>query len=423
MIQPLRRHRRKQLARHLASQTRSRNPLADFPREVQILTIASFFVAVGFGIIVPAIPFFAQTFGVSNAAIGLIVSIFAIVRMSSGLFAGRLVDQFGERIVYAVGLSIVSVSMFATGLASSYTQLLVFRALGGVGSMMFSVAASSVIYHSVEDNRRAQAQSLYNGSFVIGGIAGPALGGLLISLSPRAPFFSYGMLLAISGAVAYFFLRGRYIDNKDADNGHQEVRTIRESLAIAPYRIALIMTFINGFVIIGLRNSNLTLFMSEQVKATPEAIGIGFTISSLASGFLLLRAGRLSDRDGRRKAAIIGALISLIGLVTFVYVTTVPLFYLAMALLGAGGAFVNTVPGSMVGDILTGKGGRVLAFIQMAGDAGAVVGPIAFGLIADRYGFTTSFLAAGAIFLIAVLASFRIQETRNIDFFHDPARP
>jgi len=384
---------------------------------VQVLTVASFFVAIGFGIIVPAIPFFARTFGVSNAAIGLIVSIFAIVRMSSGLFAGRLVDQFGERLVYSSGISFVALSMFASGLAQNYYQLLAFRAIGGIGSMMFSVAASSVIYHSVEDDRRAQAQSLYNGSFVIGGIAGPALGGVLISFSPRAPFFSYGTLLAISGIVAFLFLRGRYIDNKDADNSHQEVRTIRESLSISPYRIALIMTFINGFVIIGLRNSTITLFMTEEVQASPTAIGIGFTISSIASGFLLLRAGRLSDRDGRRKSAIIGAIVSLLSLVVFIYVTNVPLFYLAMALMGAGGAFVNTVPGSMVGDILTGKGGRVLAFIQMAGDAGAVVGPIAFGFIADRYGFTTSFAAAVAVFTIALAASFRIQETRNVDFF------
>ena len=166
-----------------------RNPFAQFPREVQILTFASFFVAVGFGIIVPAIPFFARTFGVGNAAVGLIVSIFAIVRMSSGLIAGRLVDQWGERLVYASGLSIVSLSMFASGLATNYWQLLIFRALGGIGSMMFSVAASSVIYHSVDDNRRAQAQSLYNGSFVIGGIAGPAICGRFITVSPRTPFF------------------------------------------------------------------------------------------------------------------------------------------------------------------------------------------------------------------------------------------
>ena len=417
MIRSSRRLRKRQPAKRLVKRSRFHNPLADFPREVQVLTVASFFVAVGFGIIVPAIPIFAKTFGVSNTAVGLIVSTFAIVRMSSGLFAGRLVDKFGERLVYSTGITFVSLSIFLSGIAQSYSQLLIFRAVGGVGSMMFSVAAGSVIYHSVDDDRRARAHSLYNGSFVIGGIAGPAIGGVLLTASPRAPFFVYSALLLCSGAVAFIYLRGRYIDGKGSSAGSEDVRTISESIKISPYRIALIISFINGFISVGLRNSTLTLFMTEKVGASTSAIGIGFTVSAIATGFFLLRAGRISDTDGRRKSALIGSTITVLALITLIATANIPLFYLTMALLGAGGAFIGTVPGSMVGDILTGKGGRVIAFLQMAGDAGAVVGPIAFGAVADRYGFTTSFVVALAIFAIAFIASLRIQETRNVDFF------
>ena len=73
-----------------------RSPFRDLPREVSILIAASFFVAVGFGIIMPAIPVFAKTFGVNNAAIGLMVSAFAITRFCSGLISGTLVDKFGD---------------------------------------------------------------------------------------------------------------------------------------------------------------------------------------------------------------------------------------------------------------------------------------------------------------------------------------
>ena len=404
-------------AKRLAKEKRMRNPLADFPREVQVLTIASFFVAVGFGVIVPAIPIFARTFGVSNAAIGLIVSSFAIVRMSSGLVAGRLVDRFGERLVYSSGISFVSLSIFAAALAQNYWQLLIFRAVGGIGSMMFSVAAGSVIYHSVDDDRRARANSLYNGSFVIGGISGPAIGGLLIAISPRAPLMIYGITLACSGATAYFFLRGKYIDNKDAHMESAEVRTITQSLKISPYRIALVIAFINGFISVGLRNTTLTLFMTEEVGAAPSAIGLGFTISALATGLFLLRAGKLSDLEGRKKSAVIGYVITTVALLLFVQMGSISVFYIAMAVFGAGGAFTGTISGSLVGDILTGKGGRVIAFSQMMGDAGAVVGPIAFGLIADHYGFSTSFVAAVIINAIAFIAALRIKETRNVDFY------
>ena len=63
------------------------SPLRDLPREVSVLVVASFFVAVGFGIIVPAIPLFARSFGVSNAAVGFIISLFALTRFASALFS------------------------------------------------------------------------------------------------------------------------------------------------------------------------------------------------------------------------------------------------------------------------------------------------------------------------------------------------
>jgi MFS family permease len=114
------------------------SPFKDLPREVSVLIAASFFVAVGFGIVLPAIPVFAKSFGVNNAAIGLMVSAFAITRFASGLISGFMVDKFGERAVFSSGVFMVSLFTFLAGLAQSYEQLLFFRAAGGLGSSMFS---------------------------------------------------------------------------------------------------------------------------------------------------------------------------------------------------------------------------------------------------------------------------------------------
>ena len=151
------------------------NKLFDgLPREVKVLVAASFFVAVGFGVIVPALPLFAKSFGVNNSAVGFIISAFAIARFSTGLISGKLVDRFGERLVLVIGILMVSFFTFLCAIAQSYTQLLIFRSAGGLGSSMFSVAASSIIMRSVSDDQRGRAQSVYNGSFLIGGISGPA---------------------------------------------------------------------------------------------------------------------------------------------------------------------------------------------------------------------------------------------------------
>ena len=89
------------------------NPFAEFPREVGVLVFASFFVAVGFGIIAPTIPLFAKSFGVNNAQVGSIISAFALARFASGLISGKFVDKFGERLVFTVGIAFVALSSIA----------------------------------------------------------------------------------------------------------------------------------------------------------------------------------------------------------------------------------------------------------------------------------------------------------------------
>jgi MFS family permease len=391
------------------------SPFKDLPREVPALVAASFFVAVGFGIILPVIPVFAKSFGVNNAAIGLMVSAFAITRFASGLISGTLVDKFGERAVFSSGVFMVAFFTFLAGLAQSYDQLLVFRAAGGLGSSMFSVAAGSVIMRSVDDAHRGRAQSVYQGAFLLGGIAGPAIGGLLSVISLRAPFFVYSVLLLCSGTVAFFFLKGDKIGRVDKSVDTSNHTTVREALAMKPYRIALILAFIGSWVFFGLRASILPIFVTEELNSTTAVVGYGLAISAVIQGAILLRAGRFSDEKGRRAASIIGANVVFVAVLLLTFAVHIWMYLLAMAILGLGGAFLSTAPASVVGDVIHGKGGKVIAIFQMAGDAGMMVGPIVIGAISDLYSYRIAFGLSAAIFVIALAMVYQIPETRNVE--------
>ena len=389
------------------------NPFAQFPRRVSVLVFASFFVAVGFGIIAPTIPLFARSFEVSNAQVGAIVSAFAFARFASGLISGKMVDHFGERLIYSFGIGFVALTSFAAGLAQSYEQLLIFRAVGGLGSSMFSVAAGSILIRAVDDSHRARAQSLYNGSFLLGMMAGPVLGGALSIISLRAPLLIYAVLLVFASASGAFLLRNSTLAAKPTVKQESGAITLRSALALKPYRIALVISFCTAWVLFGMARSILPLFMVEDIKVTASFMGLGFTISTIIQGAFLLQAGKLSDINGRKYSAVIGTSLLTLFALALAFTTEPLMFIAASVIVGFAGAFLSTTPYAIVGDVLEGKGGQVIGLFQMAGDAGAMIAPIALGAIADSYGYRPAFFVTAALMAFAVLVSTKLPETRS----------
>ena len=389
------------------------NPFAQFPREVSVLVFASFFVAVGFGIIAPTIPLFARSFEVSNAQVGAIVSAFAFARFASGLISGKMVDHFGERLIYSFGIGFVALTSFAAGLAQSYEQLLIFRAVGGLGSSIFSVAAGSILIRAVDDSHRARAQSLYNGSFLLGMMAGPVLGGALSIISLRAPLLIYAVLLVFASASGAFLLRNSTLAAKPTVKQESGAITLRSALALKPYRIALVISFCTAWVLFGMARSILPLFMVEDIKVTASFMGLGFTISTIIQGAFLLQAGKLSDINGRKYSAVIGTSLLTLFALALAFTTEPLMFIAASVIVGFGAAFLSTTPYAIVGDVLEGKGGQVIGLFQMAGDAGAMIAPIALGAIADSYGYRPAFFVTAALMAFAVLVSTKLPETRS----------
>jgi MFS family permease len=402
--------KKKLRARHLLK--KNSNPL--LPREVYVLSVVAFFVALGYGMIIPAIPLFAKTFQVNNAQIGAIISAFALARFAMGLPAGKLIDIFGERRVQTAGLLLVAVSTFASGLAMSYWQLLTYRALGGIGSVMFSVSASSLLMRSVDDSIRGRAQSTYNGGFLIGGIAGPAVGGILSVISLRVPFFVYAFTLVCAALVTSFFLSEKRfgISIKNKQDPDDRI-LLKDALKSYPFLAAMAISFLTNWVLFGLRNSILPLFAEEQLGVSTTTLGLGFTVAAIVQGIALVYVGKLSDFRGRKFALMIGSFTLLSGVATIIISSNWWYYMLAMVLFGIGGAFEGTGASAVVGDLFGGKGGRVIALFQMAGDFGNIISPVLLGWLVDAHSYRPAFIATAAVFSLTLLLSARIPETRK----------
>ncbi|HET7724091.1 MAG TPA: MFS transporter, partial [Propionibacteriaceae bacterium] len=149
------------------------------PQPVPVLAVIAFLVALGFGIVSPVLPVFARTFGVTTLAAGAVASSFALVRVASLPMAARLARALAERRIIVAGVLIVAVSSAACAAATSYWSFLIARAAGGVGSAMFTIGATTLLFSVTPSERLGRASGLFNGGFVLGGMTGPVLGGIL----------------------------------------------------------------------------------------------------------------------------------------------------------------------------------------------------------------------------------------------------
>ncbi len=370
-----------------------------------MLSAVAFSVAVGFGLVAPVLTPFAKSFGVGKTAAGAVISVFALMRLASALACGRLLNRIGERLVLALGIGIVGVSSALAGASQTYAQLIVLRGAGGVGSAMFSVSAMSIVLHSTSPDQRGRAVGLFSGSFLLGGIAGPALGSTVAHLGFRTPFFLYAGSLLVAGGIGLALLpKTRRAPTEDPDA--PPAITLRQALGLRAYRAALTSGFANTWAAFGIRNALVPLFVADVLHLPNNWVYLGFLVSAGVNAAALYPAGRWADDRGRRPIVILGLLLMGAAMALLAAVATLPAYVAAMAVFGVGSALLQVGPAAMVGDVAGGKSGVPVAAFQMAGDAGSMLGPIVGGLLADRVSYAAAFaLTAGILLATAALAA------------------
>ena len=281
----------------------------------------------------------------------------------------------------------------------------------------------------VESDQRGRASGAFQGGFLLGGVAGPAVGGLVVAWSIRAPFFVYAGTLLLAAGVALAFLartRLRDLEHQVAGGEENRLEQLREALKDRAYQAAITVNLVTGFVVFGLRSSAVPLFVTEGLEQSASLSGIGFLIAAGLQAVLLLPAGRMADTQGRRKALLWGTTGTGVGMLVLTgadvaangwgteAVAGTALFLLAMAIQGAAVAFLGSAPAAVVGDIMGGRrGGIVVATFQMMSDVGAIAGPLLAGLLVDAFDFDWAFAAGAALVLVAVTFVVRMPETLN----------
>jgi MFS family permease len=382
------------------------------PGEIWVLVVTAFLVAIGYGLVSPALPSFARTFGVGISAASAVVSAFAVFRLGFAPVSGRLVNAFGERRVFTAGLLVVAGSTGACAVAHTYWQLLTFRAVGGIGSTMFTVSALSLLVRLSPPAQRGRASGMWGTGFLLGSITGPLVGGGLVAVSLRAPFIVYALVLVLTAAVGAVFLSRSTLLAAIVGDGGPDL-SLRAALRMRAYRAALIGNFTNGWLNYGVRVALVPLFVVEALGQKPSWAGIALTVFAAGNATTLMLSGRWADRRGRRPPILLGLVISALATGSLGWITSLPLFLAVSLLGGLGGGLINPPLNAAVADVIggRGRGGPVLAGFQMVSDLGTIIGPMLAGLIAEGTSYGIAFTVSGVVALLALAVWSRAPET------------
>jgi MFS family permease len=382
------------------------------PREVWSLIGANAVIALGYGVVAPVLPQLARHFGVSISAATFVITAFAVMRLSAAPPTGFLVQRLGERKVYVSGVLIVALSTAACAFASTYWQLLLFRALGGVGSTMFFVSALGLMIRMSPHDARGRVAGMFSGAFLVGSVAGPILGSLTAGLGLHAPFVIYGFLLLIAAAVVLVSLRNSPLA-APADAEELTV-TVRVALRHPAYRSALLSNFATGWSLFGLRFALVPLFVAEVLDHHAGVAGLALTAFAVGNVSVVMYSGRLSDRIGRRPLLVAG--LALAGLSTAVLglAGSLPVFLFEALVAGVASGIYNSPQQAAVADIIgKARGGTAIATFQMMSDFGSIVGSLGVGVLAQQLSFAWAFGISGAILLAAAVGWVMAPETRD----------
>ncbi|WBL18558.1 MFS transporter [Citricoccus sp. NR2] len=390
------------------------------PREIKVLIGCAFIIAIGFGIIAPVLPQYAQSFGVGAFAVSAVVSAFGLARLVFAPVSGRATSRFGETPVYMIGVTIVAISMFLIASAQTYWQLLVFRGLGGLGSTLFTVSAMSFLARKSPPSIRGRVSGAYASAFLIGNIAGPVVGGLLATWGPRVPFIIYGTALLVAAGLVFVLLR----ESRLADRRTPDTRTampVAEAWGHGAYRASLGSFLANGWATFGVRNSITPLFAASAFVGSgfilngPQTAAAALAVFAAGNIVAITFSSRLSDRYGRRPLIIPGLMIAGVATAAIGFSPDAWWFLALCIAAGMGTGMLNAPQQAAIADLVgqNRKAGSVMSTAQMSSDLGAIVGPLLVGFLVDVANYELAFAITGAVLVMAGIGWLLAPETNN----------
>ena len=381
--------------------------MANNIRSSIILFFILFLVMVGFGIIIPIMPFFLTSLGGNASILGLFMATYSLMHFLFAPFWGRLSDRIGRRPVILIGLSGYGITFILFGFTDQLWMMFAVRILSGAISSATLPTALAYVADITEEDERSQGIGLMAAAMGLGMILGPALGGWLGQQQFHLPFFVAGGLALIIWPFAFLYLPETLTSAKPIPENitpHITSMELNNPLFLI-FILVLILNFSTTMF-----EATFVYFAARRAAFGPREIGFVFTILGVIGvviqGGLI---GRLAKRFGDMNLMKGGLLISAAGLILILFASNMVSLLFTSAIYHIGTSLIGPSSSSLVTQYSKQNQGTSLGIMQSFGSLGRIAGPVAGGILYEFNIFIPYLMGAFIMVLIFLTIKTNVQ--------------
>lgn len=374
-----------------------------------LLFLVAFLTMLGFGIIIPILPYFAENVGASSLQIGILFASYNIMQLLFAPIWGMLSDRIGRKPLIAFGLFGFSVTFILFGLAESYAAMLAYRIIGGIVSAAAMPTVTAMVADLFPPEERAKGMGVIGAGVGLSFVFGPVLGGLLSGWGFAVPFFVSGGVALLTFLIILFALP-ESLPREKRTGSSRDKRGNPLAALFGPLSLLYGIMFIVSFAFSGLETT-FALYINDLYGYSSKDLGYMFLVMGIISAFVqggLI--GKMVKRLGEPLVLTIGLILYGIGFFAIPLAANFWALALTLSLFGAGQGMIRATGTAMITQRTTQGQGVTSGTISSMDSLGRILGPLAGGAV---YGWYQSGpFIVGGVLMVVMLVLFRARYRR-----------
>ncbi|MBD8070901.1 MFS transporter [Bacillus sp. PS06] len=342
-------------------------------KSLSILFAVMFLVMVGFGIIIPVMPFYAEQIGASPTQLGLLMAVYSLMQLIFAPMWGRISDRVGRKPIIMVGIFGLALSFFLMGISTELWMLFAARIIGGFFSSANMPTVMAYVADVTSEENRGKGMGIIGASVGLGFIFGPAIGGIFSQGNLNTPFF-----LAGASSLLTFFLVMFVLKESLTDQQRQAQSQRRTPLLKAFNGPMSILFILQLFVSLSLAGLEATFAYFAYEKAQLESVELGYIFMIMGFAGAMVQGGlvgRLTKKFGEGRVIQLGIVISMIGFTFILFIDSFTTAAIYLTIFGIGNGFIRPSISSLLTKKSTAGHGSTTGLLSSFDSLGRIIGP------------------------------------------------